>query len=612
MIPVMDHLAGMGKTTFCQHYLHKCRALPPTKDDYQKPFEKALRSSRTVQVFVNEGSFVNKPSLSGAMNEAVAYAIKKKLINADDLSILAAPYPASSSICMQDLVDRVGPLFIVLEDIHIGFSKDPVVAQTAFEDLCRQVLVPWTQVVGLFFVVAGKTSFFESFRGEFAEEPWLRTRGYSIDRVKLSLLRPDDISTILTNTLVGDSTKNTLATRWELKSSDDLELAVTRLFEWTLGHPRDLRVALQQHKTFPDFLDHGNEYSSNVADWSELYQKVWSWRSVLVQWIPYLDISDCDDTIVLSNVKVKDEKVSGVDVIAQCHLKWEGTLEKARIVAHRAVKDAIVSVTLGMKAYISWEDARISHLSPSDATTACEWMCLKRLQDLFSIETGWEVPSSSFCEAVRVIGQYIRGVGDDSEDTQSHLGFPEAVEYFPQITKSKKRWRPSVRAESAHPAVWPILLAEMVSILGESAHQSVCFKARPRSLSPSALLMTRRTNSEAARLVTVGLVVKAIATQSDLDMECKQFDVMFDRRIHESTHVGPMTNALIVCATSLGEALKAKEVYRVVEPPISCKYVNHVIVLDLSSPERRAAFFDIEYQPKCIESAEAIVSISQQ
>ncbi|KAL4123668.1 hypothetical protein PRIC2_009519 [Phytophthora ramorum] len=97
---------------------------------------------------------------------------------------------------------------------------------------------------------------------------------------------------------------------------------------------------LIKHDTFDSFeksVGRDPIFELGGDELEELSQSVYVWQSALVKWFSD-DINEhpvVNLTLPAMNVKKEDVPI----VLDQCHLSWEGSLERARIFAHRKIRD---------------------------------------------------------------------------------------------------------------------------------------------------------------------------------------------------------------------------------------------------------------------------------
>ncbi|EGZ15541.1 hypothetical protein PHYSODRAFT_333781 [Phytophthora sojae] len=85
----------------------------------------------------------------------------QKLDCGSEWSLLSASFPDSALSFVKSLVSMFGPLYIVIREIGEWFNSpdDDMKSRDCFIKFCRNVLLPWLHVQGLYFVVEGSASF---------------------------------------------------------------------------------------------------------------------------------------------------------------------------------------------------------------------------------------------------------------------------------------------------------------------------------------------------------------------------------------------------------------------------------------------------------------------
>ncbi|TMW67727.1 hypothetical protein Poli38472_007399 [Pythium oligandrum] len=145
--------------------------------------------------------------------------------------------------------------------------------------------------------------------------------------------------------------------------------------------------------------------------------------------------------------------------------------------------------------------------------------------------------------------------------------------------------------------------------LEENKIRSFCIEPLDKSSSPTMVFMTYFKGSKVGekrprgdmgnRTLTIGLAAKNLTTAefepSDLETECVKFGEIFERQDRVTGAIyGTQTNVLIVCATSYCTTYQAgfqDKRYQTV--PTSSKYISEVLLLDLSTLEKRTEFLGL-------------------
>ena len=158
-------------------------------------------------------------------------------------------------------------------------------------------------------------------------------KGLWRDSLPLPLLGLESIATILCNTRFRKTSTATLRETWDLASDESLAQASALLFEKSCGHPRMLAQLMRECRTYADVCGAKGKYATHVKNWAELYRALWSWRSLLREWLPSFaaihqrgsgsyDLQSCP-TVNLMATTVQDEdgnQLAVETVLAQCHI----------------------------------------------------------------------------------------------------------------------------------------------------------------------------------------------------------------------------------------------------------------------------------------------------
>jgi hypothetical protein len=243
----------------------------------------------------------------------------------------------------------VGPLFIVLEDAGRGF-EDPrgeLASRKLFMAFTRIVLKAWLETPMVYFVILGHSTFLHSVGERPQGQTGMDPSPLKFLRLPLKLLRPPEIEVILRETRSRSTESETLQQRWGLESDEGLEKAAQLLFAASSGRPRVILELLQNHPTFPGFQQYVETRQGlklSLKDWDEVFRNVVLWQDTLVNWIR--DGNDGRPTVNLFGT-VKDaggRDAQAALVLDRYHLRWEGTMDRARVVAHEAIENVVSGI----------------------------------------------------------------------------------------------------------------------------------------------------------------------------------------------------------------------------------------------------------------------------
>ena len=153
---------------------------------------------------------------------------------------------------------------------------------------------------------------------------------------------------------------------------------------------------------------------------------------------------------------------------------------------------------------------------------------------------------------------------------------------------------------------WPALLKEM------DAYPLLCLKPPPKSASPDAIFVGDVNIGSKNYRYTLGIAAKNfLNTEAIFRMivdECEKFNAMF-----VGSDMKCRINILIFCATNYGPELKrsfgSEKFFLVQKRDMEVwKYVNEVIVIDLSSKNNRAEFFGLKTGNPLNQAIELVIS----
>ncbi|TMW57766.1 hypothetical protein Poli38472_014369 [Pythium oligandrum] len=567
-LPVADHALGMGKTTFAHHYVRLCLKTWPIEAT-RTDFRQTICAAHTVMCRLESGVFVHEVSAQVTMNDLLAKAVRRHLSPETELSVLTPPLSTSPQTFAEDLVAAIGPLFIVLDNVGDAFGDgnlDEKTSRDRFAQFCKDVLLSWTQVPGLVFVVLGHAPFlrfFKSMNSSLNAKPWY------LERLPLFCLEPPQVQRILRHTLHKAALPETLVDRWGLTSLELEEDATSVLFDLSGGHPGTIMRFLRDYTTYESFKLYA------IGDnWLDFYRDAWRWRGILQDWIVTFRLPRGNTRIIdLSRAEMlEDDKwvdISYGEVMRHCHLLWEGTLIEASVFAHPVVEDAIMNVVLPLNLYA----LRVCEMAPRRTLSyamAFQWMCVKRLQDLIDQLLVPRVASPLFFEL-------------------------EKRECKSMIVKPRVEW-----------ALPDALMMTRMPASEEKADSKFDVFGGPNERS------TKRQRKEMETL-TVGLLTRKAIDNLDMVEGCRKFHELFvslDAKTRRE--FGRMTNVLIVCATAYSDDLPSfsskDDGFVSMDVPPECGNVTEVLLLNLTMNEKRDQFFGWEKDEMLVDAVETIVT----
>ncbi|GMF13145.1 unnamed protein product [Phytophthora lilii] len=255
--------------------------------------------------------------------------------------------------CFVDLTDEVGPLFIILDDIDLGFDHtnvDDSAKQDQFVMFCESVLYPLLSVPKLFFLVIGCAPFLRRVGFRRSDEDTPQTC-FDFKRPGLYCHRPDAIKKVLQNIYIkfNFDEEKTIKERYHLSSGEVTELAAF-LYKRYSGHPQWLLGKLKScehyyklaesfystiNSSVPDLPDLASDFKG-FADRVRLYKQ--PLRKMMLA-------STCveDNSIDLAwewtdkkgTTKTYDMIVTSFDIM------WEDTLNSAKLHVPPIIKRVI-------------------------------------------------------------------------------------------------------------------------------------------------------------------------------------------------------------------------------------------------------------------------------
>jgi hypothetical protein len=583
-IPMADNIIGMGKTSFGDHYIRKCREV---WKDVVNPsqFQTTLCACRTVHLIFNRGDLL-KPSFDNVMINSQLVPRLRGMFTKPP-AIISDP-PVETHVFLNQLTDKVGPLFIVLDEIGAAFEADDlsdVDSREQFMKFCLNIIGKWAQIRNIFFLFLGRGSFLSYVGMRPTREDLLRSC-FKCSRLSIHLLRPDAIKTIIEKTFVDTVEKRTIKEVCEL-DDDQLNDVAQHLFQQTCGHPRTLLGALKKCRSFSQLMEFSQPI--DIDNWALFYGELRKYSTHVSKLLEsmgrggYVDLTE--------QVEDVGKRLISKDIIANnCCIAWEGTADQAKLYAAPFILQLMLQYLLPFQEYIR---AMASVNFSIDYPTVFEWVCLKRFQEMFrTAQCPMDVLPEFFNQSQRF------GRCRD-------VSFANDTRQLPKITTNGNKY-PKLDSQTADPTAWPQLLQNIEAKMAQELLTSVCLKPLPKSSSSDALLMTQIGDV----LLTLGLAVKNFTSTkfspADLTNECNLFNRMFVG----CPNVPKRLNVLVVCATKYNKSVSEKFHMRksVSVQAEGCQYIDEVILLDLSTPSNRAHFFGISNDRALSEVLEAVIS----
>ncbi|KAF0730128.1 hypothetical protein Ae201684_012422 [Aphanomyces euteiches] len=355
---------------------------------------------------------------------------------------------------------------------------------------------------------------------------------------------------------------------------EGLNVFVDRLLHETNGHPRLLLQALRSCDSLEKLRQFNFLQRQSLRG---LYDAAHLFNALVLR---FLDAEQ--SKIDFDMTEVVDDGSEGMAPLGQIAnnlcIDWEGTADNAQVYMDPMVRSYITGWTLPLMKYLGPNVA-------IDCPKAFEWMVLKRFQHIFAKKCQPRQALPMFFYTP-VFGQCCG------------VSFSMYCQPIPAITYdeySPYRDFATVEAEG---------FMKMIDQMGE-----MCLKPLPTSASLAAFLACyadMKLRDKPAKLLC-GLVVKGYdgsppVTSVHLKMECENFN-----RLVTGTSLKPLLRILIVGCTSYSEEIMSKfngKAFFVDERTADYPKIDEVIVLDLTSPKRRAEFFELsDYWCAFVENA---------
>ena len=575
VIPIADNIWGIGKSDFGGHYILKSKMQWGTGK--LTDFQKTLCSCRTVIITLTEDCFVDRDE---NMEKIMLEILKSNLEDMFEVKPISLTKEyQDTKVFLKELVKDVGPLFIVLDEIGVAFGKyssSDIQKREVFLRFCSKILRSWLLLDKVFFLLLGRGSFL-SYVGQRKDEQIHPSSPAKFQRLSIHLLRTDAIKLILKKTLMKRDGTQTIQQFFQL-DEEKLSEVSNKLFLNTNGHPRTLLDVLKNSKTVSDLTkDCG---PPPIPDLDLFYDIIFRYLNVVKILLRHLE--NGEPLNLMQKTKDAGGKEIPYDLIAsQVLIAWEGTMEEATLFADPFIRDLLNNNVFILKEYL--ESIRKTPVS-IDNSNVFEWIFLKRFQDLFSSSKKPSLALQPFFDTP-IFGNL------------ENLRFSRNTLPLPKITEQGKS-NPNLYSETATPDSWPALLSMIDNM------DSISLKPKSKSASSDAFLISKIMLESKLVTVTVGLAVKNFATtpfsENDLERECHLFNRMFD-----GTDCQDRKNILIICCTNYQKGIFKKfkkKLFQVYVDP-NFKNIHEVIILDLTNPQNRAMFLDLNTeQAKRVES----------
>jgi hypothetical protein len=605
-IPICSNIHGLGKSTLAMYYVQKCRER--WKDiGVKSRFQTTLCQSRTLYIHMSTARFSSRFMYDSEMIRLLKVSMSNLFKTPP--ACLEKNYHSSQEF-LKALTREAGPVFIVLDGTAEPFHNDYhpersyLECHNAFVLFCTQVVGTWSSIKEVFFLLNCRTYILSS-----CPEVEQRTAHASdtveFRRLSLEMIPTDGIAEILKNTWFSSSPgEKRLSEHYGLDDSQ-IQLVSQLLYAQTNGHPRSMLKFLRGCNSFQDFLE--LEPQKIIHYWKP-YKEVVIRNKMVVKYlvqaiqekrkVDLSEIWDPADTIRSKSVPL--------DVIAtSVGFVWDGCVNDATLHIHSSLLEILDNYSNSLQDYLK----RINTCNDIslDCPNAFEWMFISRLQEIFSTKHSPRSVLPAFFDTP------LFGRCDG-------LVFEKFVQLLPKIT-SRVRKSDSVHGFSDNtlsPLSFFFLRGDI------DIPETIALKALPNSASPDAIFAANvNLPCRGPVRLTLGVALKCYKQGTDceqefsreqLDDECTKFSHMFTcESAWPSESRLSRLNVLLVCATqytsSLSDLFKGER-FLVINVTKKFKYVDEAILLDLSSREKRAAFFNLSPDNILVSAIEKVIDTS--
>ncbi len=196
MIPLCDHVVGLGKSEFGRNYLRQSRA--EMQGGLGGEFDKILCACHSIEIVFEPESLTDKDSMDQVIIEKLSLKLQRMFKTTPQC--VGKSYKSSSRM-LSDLTLEIGPIFIVLDEMGVAFGKiedsSQLIACGRFLRFCNTILTSWLWLEDVFFLVLGRAAFF-SYIGQRPEHAELvGVSRHLFRRLPLRMLRANSIELIL-------------------------------------------------------------------------------------------------------------------------------------------------------------------------------------------------------------------------------------------------------------------------------------------------------------------------------------------------------------------------------------------------------------------------------
>lgn len=561
LFPLADNIPGFGKTAFAMNYIDAMKEACPEQN--RNSFQKSICDSHTLCVeFSMEKYDEENPE------EFVTSALKKELkqtLQGFENSSLANC--CDSITLLTELIEEMGPLFVVLDEIGIPFqNKSPEKGQRMFWDFIEHTLSRWCRVRHLYFVIIGRSKFLQivpliNYNSE--------NSSCFIERLPLYPLTAEDIKKILIMSKYSENDNRSIMEFFNIKS-DQLEIISQHLFLASCGNPRSLSRILRKTKncisilTFQEHLRHLE--LSSILSHVKLYQaEVYDFLMKEKQGIPI------DLTKEVENCKNRS-KMEYHQVASNAGFIWHGNLEEATLQISEPLRNFIEYDGISLNEFLeNFNNAQIL----TDDALCLEWIFFKRMLDLFS---------ESFTPSL-VLPFFF---GSNVFGNLKGLYLLQKVKFFPKITA-----RAFCKSDSNSKTA---TIEAAGAIIDEAFKESYAsLFPRSKSCSPDAIFLTKAKDGNFQKKVLIAVSVKNFSTTKLGEQTINEEIEKVQNIISRMTEDEDLVVVLIVCATNFCDNIMQEfqncGFFEYQQQDNQKRKIDEVLILNLSNQKFRAEFF---------------------
>ena len=633
-VGIIDHLFGMGKTTFGCNFIHECSkllsrieaarncgALDPIVAKYDNDVLSVLSRSRTLNVLLEHSSLLQamlKPEsekrsacesilIKRILESLAAYSgVNPQCVHSIGKGISDGDINTSASLLRRLIVITGGdPVFIVLDEMGTAFAGelDVIERRRHFNEFCQLILLDWLRSKDLHFIIVGRGSVFEwnGNRPESGSIKSVELSSYHFVRLPLGMIREKHVLEIMkfTERMCEVKRGDQIVTEYPYLvdfyslTQEELCSVVSGIVKQTNGHPRSILEMLTSCETKEDLLNFKpplsdiEEWGASLLPYSESLKQLLHSQQ---EGVPF-NLSH-----PLNQRQTKS--LTFCQLADRAFLRWEGDLTRATLHATPEVRAVLVALCFSCKAYMTNFVPGADLVLHRDRIL--EIALIKRFQDMFGTK----------CSPGQL---YPNWFGETDFGRLTGFSVTGKLSGFPKNTRRSGQSTPvNPESRTAHPATWPFLLQST------TASVPACYLPLPNSMSSDGLIMTYGHLGGKRLLVTLGIAAKC-QKATICDAAIKEEIRLFNRMFEDTSAYGEKRKSkdeelrlLFICFTG-GYTRKHEFVGNRNHTtfPIDhtiYPYVHHVMLLNLGTEKRRAEFFDVLNDPTFKANLENVVN----